>query len=238
MRGISAATTLLLLLIGTHSALAAEFTVTPVRIYMKPEDRAVAVTITNQTDVPVLLQADLYTWTQKADGTDETTLTDDLALVPPIIKLAGNGRQVVRLVRVKPADQSRQLTYRMILREVREAAASKETVQVAITLALSMPIFITPAQAKREVACEAAQVDGQRLNVACVNKGSAYAQVREITVKQRQDVLGRFEGGAYILPGARKVLSIDARNAAPGSRVQLVVIYDDGRSDLFEVTVR
>jgi fimbrial chaperone protein len=227
----------ILLFVAAHSALAATFTVTPVRIYMKPQDRAVAVTITNESDAPVLLQADVYAWSQKADGTDETALTEDLVLSPPIIKLAAKGRQVVRLARLKPADASRQLTYRMILREVPEAAAPKDKIQVAIALALSMPVFITPAPAKRAVACEASRAEGETLNVACANKGSAYAQVREILVKQGERVLGRFDGGAYILPGARKVMSIKTQNPQPGSRLQLVVTYDDGRSDSFDVTV-
>ena len=232
-----AAATLLLVLAAIHTAFAATFTVTPVRIYMKPQDRAVAVTITNESDTPILLQADLFTWTQKPDGTDETTLTEDLVLSPPIIKLAAKGRQVVRLARVKAADQSRQLTYRMILREVPEAAAAKDKIQVAIALALSLPVFITPAPAKREVSCDATRADVETLNVACANKGSAYAQVREVVVKQGDQVLGRFEGGVYILPGARKLMPINMRNATPGTRVQLVVTYDDGRSDSFDVTV-
>src|SRR5919198_4838314 len=228
---IRAALTFLLILGSASAALAATFSVTPVRIYMRPQDRAVAVTITNEADTPVLLQADLYTWSQKPDGTDETALTEDLILSPPIIKLAAKGRQVVRLARLKPADASRQLTYRMILREVPEAAAPKDKIQVAIALALSMPVFITPAPAKREVDCNAMGVQGGTLSVACMNKGSAYAQVREILVKQGEQVIGRFEGGAYILPGARKVMPIKAQNAASGSRVRLVVTYDDGRSD-------
>ena len=45
-----------LLLAAAHCASAATFSVTPVRIYMKPQDRAVAVTITNESDAPVLLR--------------------------------------------------------------------------------------------------------------------------------------------------------------------------------------
>jgi fimbrial chaperone protein len=232
-----AAAIFLLILAAAHTAFAATFTVTPVRIYMKPQDRAVAVTITNESDAPVVLQADLYTWTQKADGTDEMVLTEDLILSPPIIKLAGKGRQVVRLARLKPADATRQLTYRMILREVPEAAAPKDKIQVAIALALSMPVFITPTPAKRQVDCTVSRAQGETLDVACANKGSAYAQVREILVKQGDQVLGRFEGGAYILPGAHKILSIKTQSPLPGGRLQLVVTYDDGRSESFDVTV-
>jgi fimbrial chaperone protein len=227
----------LLLFAVSLSAAAATFSVTPVRIYMRVQDRAVAVTITNESDAAVVLQADIYTWIQKADGTDELTLTEDLVLSPPIIKLAAKARQVVRLARLKPPDASRQLTYRLIMREVPEVMAPKDNIQVSIALALSMPVFITPAPAKRAVACDASRGEAETLNVGCANSGSAYAQVREVVVKQGERVLGRFEGGAYILPGARKVLPIKAQDLAPGARLQLVVSYDDGRSDTFDVTL-
>lgn len=218
-------------------AQAASFSVTPVRIYMKPQDRAVAVTINNGADSPVVLQADIYVWTQKPDGTDELALTEDLLLSPPIIKLAPNARQVVRLARLKAPDASRQLTYRMILREVPEAQPAKGNIQVPIALALSMPVFITPPPAKREIRCEASRADAATLNVSCANNGSAYAQVREIAIKQGDQVLARFQGGAYILPGARKAIPIKGEGAVPGGRYQLVVTYDDGRTDTFDVSV-
>src|SRR5574341_102860 len=225
------------LLAAAVSAFAASFSVNPVRIFMKAQDRAVAVTLTNESDQPVVLQADLYSWTEKPDGTDELVPTEDLILSPPIIKLGARARQVVRLARLKPADASRQLTYRLIMREIPEVTAPKDNIQVTVALALSLPVFITPAPAKRNVVCDASRGEADTLNVGCANNGSAYAQVREVLVKQGERVLGRFEGGAYVLPGSRKVVPVKAENVAPGTRLQLVVSYDDGRSDIFEVTV-
>ena len=49
---------------------------------MNTKDRAVAVTITNDGDEPVALQAELFTWNQKPDGADDLQLTDDLILSP------------------------------------------------------------------------------------------------------------------------------------------------------------
>ena len=135
-----AGTGLVLALLTTiQPALAGVFSVTPVRIYMTPKDRAVAVTITNEGDSAVALQADLNVWAQKPDGTDVLTLTDDLILAPPIIKLAPKAKQVVRLALLKPADASRQLTYRLIMREIPEVSAPQNNIQVPIALALSMP---------------------------------------------------------------------------------------------------
>jgi fimbrial chaperone protein len=226
---------LLIFLLMAKSASSANFSVTPVRIYMKTQDRAIAVSIQNDGNTPVVLQADVYAWTQKADGSDDLVLTEDLILSPPIIKLAANAKQVVRLARLKPADASRQLTYRMILREVPEAAPAKENIQVPIALALSMPVFITPTPAKREMACEARRADAATFDVSCANKGSAYAQVREVQVRRGEQVLGRFEGGVYILPGARKVVPVKTNGSLPAGKLQVGVTYDDGRTEVFEM---
>jgi fimbrial chaperone protein len=125
--------------VGGCLAQAASFSVTPVRIYMKPSDRAVAVTLTNEGEQPVALQADLFVWSQKPDGTDELVSTEDMALSPPILKLAPKSRQVVRLALLKKFEGERQLTYRLVVRDVPEATAPKDAnVAIPITLALSM----------------------------------------------------------------------------------------------------
>ncbi len=217
---------------------AGSFSVTPVRIYMTPRDRAVAITITNEGDTPVALQADLNTWSQKPDGTDELVLTDDMILSPPIIRLGPKARQVVRLALLKPADASRQLTYRLIVREVPEATAPKgNTIEVPIALALSMPVFITPPPAKREMDCQVGRADGA-LAVTCANTGTAYAQIQEILVLRGDSnsaPLARFEGGAYILPGARKSIGVTPAQAISPGEATLKVKFDDGKEQSFAV---
>ena len=218
------------------SVLAGVFSVTPVRVYMTPKDRATAVTLTNEGDTEVVLQADLNAWRQKPDGTDEQVPTEDLILSPPIIRLAAGARQVVRLALLKPADASRQLIYRMIMREVPEAVASKDkTIEVPIALALSLPVFITPPSAKREMDCMAARSTLQALNVSCSNQGNAYAQVREISLVRGEQAIARFEGGTYILPGARKTMSINSQQPIAPGPAQLNVRFDDGKSQSFSI---
>jgi fimbrial chaperone protein len=222
----------------TLPAWAGSFSVTPVRIYMTPRDRAVAITITNEADTPVALQADINVWSQKPDGTDELVLTEDMVLSPPIIKLGPKARQVVRLALLKPADASRQLTYRLIVREIPEATTPKgNTLEVPIALALSMPVFITPPPAKREISCQAGR-EGAALAITCANTGSAYAQIREILVLRGEaasEPLARFEGGAYILPGARKSIGITAPAPIAAGEATLKVTFDDGKDQSFSV---
>ena len=234
MKNISLAASALLVLLAATSVCAGVFSVTPVRIYMAPKDRAVAVTITNEADEPVVLQADVYEWKQSAEGEDQLTASEDLILAPPIIKLAPKARQVVRLARLQPPDASRQLTYRLILREITEAGPAKG-INVPIALALSMPVFITPPVAKRHAVCEAGRDERATLFVTCANDGSAYAQVREVVVRQDGQSVGRFEGGAYILPGARKRLALKADQPIPVGALRLVVTFDDGDTQTFDV---
>lgn len=219
---------------AAHCVCAGVFSVTPVRIYMAPKDRAVAVTITNEANEPVVLQADVYEWRQSAEGEDQLTPSEDLILAPPILKLGAKAKQVVRLARLQPPDASRQLVYRLILRELPEVGPSKG-INVPIALALSMPVFITPPVAKHATSCTAVRTDGGAIAVQCANSGSAYTQVREVVVRQAGQAVGRFEGGAYILPGARKRLALEAPKPIPVGALQLVVTFDDGSSQTFDV---
>lgn len=218
-------------------ASAGVFTVTPVRIYMAPKDRAVAVTITNDGDSEIVLQADLHSWAQKPDGTDQLTLTEDLILSPPIIKLAPKAKQVVRLARLVPPDPKRQMTYRFILREVPEALAPKNKIQVPIALALSMPVFITPPNARRGVTCELAGVESKTIGVRCGNLGNAYAQIREIEILRGEQKIARYEGGTYILPGASRTIAVSAERAPPSGAVRVLVTFDDTQVQEFQLSV-
>jgi fimbrial chaperone protein len=227
----------LLALSAATAAHASSFSVTPVRIYMKPTDRAVAVTLTNEGDQPVALQAELVVWSQKPDGTDELTPTEDLALSPPILKLAPKSRQVVRLALIKKFEGDRQLTYRLIVRDVPEVTAPKDpSVAIPITLALSMPIFITPANAARSVTC-AWQAAGAKPAVSCANSGLAYAQIREAVLTRNGETLARFEGGAYVLPGARKTLELAGATAPAAGDASLRLVFDDAKEQTISVRV-
>lgn len=220
---------LTLALVWAPTAQAGAFSISPVRIHMTPRERVVAVSIANDGETEVALQADLYAWGQLEDGVEDLQPTEDLILAPPIIRLAPKARQVVRLALLKPADLERQLTYRLIVREVPELTQPKDqTLQVPITLALSMPVFITPPNAKRRVECEAQRSEAQALVARCANLGSAYAQVRGVIFRRDDKELARFEGGAYILPGARKVVRVESGSPASAGPAQMDIQFDDG----------
>jgi len=222
------------------SALAGVFSVTPVRIFMAPRDRATAVTVTNEGDDELVMQADIYTWKQKPDGTDDLALSDDLILSPPILKIAGKSRQVVRLAMVSPPASPDQVTYRMVLREIPEAHAADKKVQLQIALAFSLPVFITPPDMKRNLTCSVERAGTNAALASCENAGRAYVQPRELAlVTSAGTKIAARESGGYILPGMKRAFELKGVNGSLASgSAKLVVGLDDGTSQTFDVAVR
>jgi fimbrial chaperone protein len=220
------------------AAQAGVFSVSPVRIFMQPRDRATAITITNDGDKEVVLQADMYDWKQTADGQDDLQLTEDMVVSPPIIRLAPGARQVVRLALLKPADASRQLTYRLITREIPEAAAAKDrSLNVSIALALSMPVFITPPIAKQSLSCAAVSASATALKVECTNAGAAHTQIRRAVLERDAQPLGKLDNAGYFLAGTKRQFDI-ALTAPMAGTALLKLDLDDGSSPSFELKLR
>ncbi len=216
-----------------------QFTVTPVRLFMTPKDRAIAVTITNEGDDPLVMQADLYLWKQKAGGEDDLTLTEDLFLSPPIIKLAPKAQQVVRLAMVRPRQATQQLTYRMIVREVPEARAATQDLQLQIAVAFNIPIFITPPGAKPNLSCSAERAAPDTINAICENTGNAFVYpVALLLTNSGGDKIASRDSGAYILPGIKRSFDIKSNGAPiPPGKVKLVLTLVDGSEQTYEVNL-
>ena len=219
-------------------AFAGVFSVTPVRIYMKPHDKAIAVTVTNEGDEELVMQADVYSWKQKADGTDDLVLTEDMLVSPPIIKVPAKSHQVVRLARLVPPSASEQMTYRLIVREIPEAKKTQGKVQLQVALAFSMPVFITPPDAKNKLDCTIQRTAANTANAVCENTGKAYAQVLDFMLSSEaggKKLAGRTQP-VYILPAIKRSLELKAdAGRIPGGKAKLTVTLDDGSKQAFDV---
>ena len=220
-------------------ASAGVFSVTPVRIFMAPTDRAIAVTITNEGVEELVMQADLFLWKQKPGGQDDLTLTEDMFLSPPIIKLAPKSRQVVRLARLSAAKPTEQLTYRMIVREIPEARPAKQDMQVQIALAFSMPVFITPPGAKAKLDCTVERVSADTVKTTCENTGTGYSHPTSLLLTRNTgEKIASQESGGYILPGIKRSFELKlAQGNIPGGKAKLAAMFDDGSSQTYDVTV-
>lgn len=215
------------------------FSVSPVRMYMAPRDRAIAVTINNEGDEELVMQADVFLWKQKPGGEDELTLTEDMILSPPIVKLAARTRQVVRLAMLSPRPTSEQLTYRLVVREVPEARPAEQKVQLQLALAFSLPVFITPPGAKGQLGCTVERLAADSVRAHCENTGNAYAQPREfILLAASGEKLALRDTGGYLLPSIKRSFDIKrTEGRIPGGKAMLAVALDDGTTQNFDVSI-
>ena len=230
-----AACTALVVLVSAP-AWAGVFTVSPVRIFMSPRDRAIAVTVTNDGDEELVMQAEVFKWDQKPGGEDELVASDDLVLSPPILKLAPKARQVVRLALINRTALDRQVTYRLVVREVPEVKQATN-IQMQVALAFSMPVFITPQGAKRNLGCTASRATADVARISCENTGNAYAQIREFSLTSATgDRTSGGSAGGYILPGVKRAFDI-RRAAGPfvAGKYTLGVILDDGTAQSYDL---
>lgn len=225
--------------VTSTAAQAGSFSVSPVRIFMEARERATGVTIINEGETDLVMQAELFEWKQKPDGTDELLPTQDLVLAPPILRLAKGARQVVRLANLRPPAPGEQLTYRLIVREVPEALAPTQPgVQVQVALAFSLPVFITPPGAKRALSCTASRISPTAVRATCENRGQAYAQASNMTLTTPagNTLLSTEIKGGYVLPAVTRSFDLAADGArVPGGPLKLQVTQDDGSKQVFDV---
>jgi fimbrial chaperone protein len=226
-------------LLIAEAAVAGSFSVSPVRIYMQSRERATAITIVNEAETELVMQAELFLWKQKPDGTDELTPTDDLVLAPPILKVAPKSRQVVRLANLRPVMPGEQRTYRMVVREIPEAQPKPAAgAQVQIALAFSLPVFITPPDARKKLTCNAEQPAPGALVAVCENQGQAYAQpvTIELTNGAGEVLASKTVSGGYILPQVKRTFEL-SKGSVPikGGPAKLAVTQDDGSKQIFDV---
>ncbi|MBA2965318.1 MULTISPECIES: molecular chaperone [Ramlibacter] len=219
------------------AAHAGSFSVSPVRIFMQPRERATAVTVANEGTTDLVMQADVFEWTQGEDGADKLTPTEDIILAPPILKIAPGSRQVVRLANLRPPPTDAQKTYRLIVREVPEAQAQASGINVQVALAFSLPVFITPPNAKPTLVCQSRRSNPTTPVVTCENTGQAYVQPVNLSLAPASgETLNQDIRGGYILPQVRR--SFDLPAAATPLRTgpaKLTVTLDDGSKQTFDV---
>ena len=227
-------------LLVSHVCVAGAFSVTPVRLFFEPKDKAVAITLMNEGDDEIVLQADVYQWAQDSLGRDRTEQTEDLIVSPPSLRLPPHSKQVVRLGLLVPRDKSRQMTYRLVVREIPEAEKRKDSLlQLPIALALNMPIFITPAGANRKLACGWETGILEKNGLYCVNTGTAYAQVRSAEIRRGGNLLGKTVEATYILAGVRRSLTLQElvnQSIEPGI-AELILVYDDLKTETQSIEI-
>ena len=234
MRAIAAALLATGMLAAADEAAASTLSVAPIRLELSSARRTAVLTLRNEEDVPVVVQARPAAWTQKA-GEDQLDDTHDVVVTPPIFTVPAKGQQVLRIALLREPDPARELDYRLVLSEVPSAAAPEST-GLKVTLRITLPVFVA---AQAHTAADIAwshqwQADGT-LDLEAQNRGSAHLQILDFDVHSASGS-GEKQHAAnphYLLPGSAAHWLLHPGNSLPRD-AQLVL---QGHSDAGDFTV-
>lgn len=228
-RCLLACTATLALVFPFSSTLAGSFTVSPVRIELSPQRPLGSLTITNDGAEPVTIDAKAMLWTQQ-DGEDRHEDTRELIVTPPVFTLEPRGAQIVRIGLRRGPDKERELTYRIFLTENAPPPTPTST-GVAMTLRLSVPIFIRPLAAPRaQLEWTAQAVSAGEFRLQAVNTGNLHVQVADMKLSSQGQPVARVSNPAYVLPGQTRVWTVKLDRPLPSdaSSLQLEGFSDAG----------
>jgi len=191
---------------------AGTFSISPLRAELSSRVQTGALTIRNQEETAVVIQAEVLLWEQ-VDGQDKLTPTRDVLVSPAVFTLTGNGSQLVRVALRRPADGQRELTYRLILTEVPQQA-SPEFTGLNVSLRLSLPIFVAPiASANPQLEWSATRNAEGSITVTARNVGNVHSRVLNFTVSPAAGAAPGIEQDvtAYLLPGQARAWTLDKK---------------------------
>ncbi|WP_225936430.1 molecular chaperone [Caballeronia sp. NK8] len=124
----------------THVASAAALQVSPIRLDLSADKPAAALTLHNDGTVPLNAQVRVFAWTQSLDE-DHLERTAAIVASPPIVRIAPNGDQTIRILRVSNAPLEREETYRLLIDEIPNGQGASAT-GVRMQLRYSVPVFV------------------------------------------------------------------------------------------------
>jgi fimbrial chaperone protein len=196
---------------------AGTFSISPLRVDLSASTATAALTVRNQEQEAVVVQAESMAWAQEA-GEERLDETRDLLVSPPIFTLPPGGSQVVRVALRRGTDSQRELSYRLLLQEVPRQADPGFT-GLQVVLRLSLPVFVEPkAPAKPELDWSVTRTPDGRLQVRADNTGSAHARVLNFRLAPADAGAPDLEQPvvAYVLPGQYRVWMLGESTAGAG----------------------
>lgn len=202
------------------------FQVRPVRIDLGVRQAAAQLVVSNPTERSLLIQAQVWSWSQ--DATEERLApAADLIVNPPIFELAPGAQQVVRVGLRQGLPPGQEQSWRLWLSQVATPATASDG-GVQMLLRVSLPVFGVG---------DAAEGPAPRwwrqgsTTVGLTNDGARHVHVRELRL-QTDGLPSHALGPCYALPGGScrwplprewqgRALSLEADSNAGRLRAQL-----------------
>jgi fimbrial chaperone protein len=230
MKAIRSATLtagLMVLGAGALPAGASSFTIAPIRVELGAAHRSATLTLTNADAQPVLIAVRAMAWSQP-DGQEILTATHEVLANPPVLRIPGRGSQVVRVSLHRAPDAKREVTYRVVLDELPQAAASGLNA-LRVAMRISVPVFVAPRQGRAapDVRWELHRLPDGEFDLVGINGGTAHLQVADLEVRLAASTPVPVRTAHYLLAGDRVAWRLKAGSPIPSDAVIVVQGHSD-----------
>jgi fimbrial chaperone protein len=204
-------------------AFGASLHIAPVSIQMTPGQSAAVVTLRNDGDKPLHAQVRVFGWSQEQNQ-DHLTATQVLSASPPMIEVAPQASQTIRLVRAAGPRSPHEESFRVLIDEIVDRAAVSDT-GVSVQLRYSVPVFLSNAGMKPPRMTVTPTLKNQTLTLRAQNGGGQHASVSAVTLENAAGQSVVVEPGlvGYVLVGQTMEwnMQVPAADSAKGPFVTL-----------------
>ncbi len=195
------------------AVLAANFTLSPVRLFFQPGQKTNIINIKNNSTEEIKLQVSTYSWSQDENTKDVLTETDDLIAFPKLLSVASGETRLLRVGSRTSVGNSEKL-YRLYIEELpdtREVKANQASVRT-LTKA-GIPVFIRPHLERVQGAISTIGLDDGGFNLSVENTGNVHFMIRSVRAKgldvAGSSVFEREAAGWYLHPSHAKTYTLD-----------------------------
>ncbi len=206
------ALSVLVLLAWTLPAHGASLSVAPTRVELGPAERSAVVTLRNDSTEAVMVQVQTFAW-PRTPATADLEPTRELIAVPPVFALAGNAKQIIRVALRGAPPASTEQAYRLLITEVPGGGAAG--IGVRFALRLSLPVFVTPADAAPRPVWSMGLDNGRHV-LRLVNEGSAHLHIKRLTIRSPAgpEPVQTIDAAVYLLAGQEQAWPLSDRASA------------------------
>jgi fimbrial chaperone protein len=236
-RGSRSLAALFVLLCWSVQAQAGSFRVSPLAVTLSAAQPITALTVYNEGDQPAVIQAQAFAWSQD-NSNDVYTVSKEILLTPPIFTVPAGSSQIVRLGLRRPADQQRELTYRLYLQEVPPPPVPGFN-GLATALRIGVPVFLMPASGAAPQLRWQATLAPHGTLISLTNSGNAHVKIASFTLATPDARVFTTEQVAqYVLPGQTHQWVVQLNSSVSlGTQLQLSAKGDMGDESHVELVV-
>lgn len=160
-------------------------TISPVIVNLTPTHRVVAVTVSNDSDSPLTLQAETFKWTQ-INGEEREEESHDLLVVPPLAEIKPGDSQIFRITLRRPALAVAERAYRLVLDDVGEINRESKGITITFNFSHRLPVFVAGAgKIGPKPRLGMCPTPSQPSCVRIDNEGDRFVQVKRLTIDGR-----------------------------------------------------